>query len=97
MVMCNCGTQASICMSWTNQNPGRRFSRCSHCGFVGWPGHLMCRLSMMIIPGLLLAGRKMLEEISRLEADLEDAMRYKIPLMVWCALFVVFALFTMFG
>ncbi|CAH8307020.1 unnamed protein product [Eruca vesicaria subsp. sativa] len=34
--LCRCAKQTSLAVSWTDDNPGRRFYRCGEHGFVCW-------------------------------------------------------------
>jgi len=34
--LCNCGRATTVVKAWTNENPGRRFFKCSVHGFFNW-------------------------------------------------------------
>ncbi|KAI3467798.1 hypothetical protein Pfo_024461 [Paulownia fortunei] len=57
MLYCHYGKQAQLRISWTNDNPGRRFHGCQNwkrggCDYFVWEDPPMCSRAMTIIPGL---------------------------------------------
>ncbi|KAH7846847.1 hypothetical protein Vadar_018804 [Vaccinium darrowii] len=65
-----CGNQKVLHTSWTDQNPGRRFVKCTNndCNDFGWVDPPMCRRSTQIIPGLLRRINKMEMELQKSKA-----------------------------
>ncbi|GFQ05671.1 hypothetical protein PHJA_002711200 [Phtheirospermum japonicum] len=82
---CNCGRNAVQRTSWTDLNPGRRYTTCSKfreiggCTYFSWVDAPMCDRARHIIPGLL-------RRVNRLEAEVQRKnLREKL---VWVALVV---------
>ncbi|KAL8201073.1 hypothetical protein R6Q57_012412 [Mikania cordata] len=75
MVFCECGKEAIILTSWTNNNPGRRFYGCpdqgSKCRFIGWFDQNQCQRCMDIIMGLLRAKNNFAVENKNLQEQLK--------------------------
>ncbi|CAL8998311.1 unnamed protein product [Prunus brigantina] len=74
--MCCCGKAATIRTSWTDSNPGRRFSMCAAkvretkkgfkgCQFWAWFDPAMCERSKAVIPGLLKSRNKLEKSVAK--------------------------------
>ncbi|KAK6140688.1 hypothetical protein DH2020_025570 [Rehmannia glutinosa] len=87
--MCHCGRNAVKKTSWTDLNPGRRYSACENfrevggCCYFVWIDPPMCTRARQIIPGLLKKVNKLennLKQVNKLENDikqLEDDLKCK--------------------
>ncbi|PQM32635.1 uncharacterized protein Pyn_32818 [Prunus yedoensis var. nudiflora] len=94
--MCWCGKAATIRTSWTDLNPGRRFSMCAAkvretneglkgCQFWAWFDPAMCERSKVVISGLL-------KSQNRLEKSVAKArQREKVVWVILVASWVLFA------
>ncbi|PIN02097.1 DNA topoisomerase [Handroanthus impetiginosus] len=69
--LCYCNRPTLKKTSWTDLNPGRRYSICPQyrenggCNFFSWVDPPMCARSRQIIPGLLKRVNKLESEIAR--------------------------------
>ncbi|KAK8478114.1 hypothetical protein V6N13_032707 [Hibiscus sabdariffa] len=63
--ICRCGLEAKVVVSWTDDNPGRRFygyknyGRESHCRFFAWYDAPLTPRARVVIVGLLRKVKKM--------------------------------------
>ncbi|KAK8661824.1 hypothetical protein V6N13_091416 [Hibiscus sabdariffa] len=63
--ICRCGLEAKVVVSWTDDNPGRRFYDCknyrreSHCRFFAWYNAPLTPRARVVIVGLLRKVKKM--------------------------------------
>ncbi|BFG32530.1 hypothetical protein CerSpe_188040 [Prunus speciosa] len=100
--MCWCGNAATIRTSWTNSNPGRRFSMCAAkvrennkgfkgCQFWAWFDPEMCERSKAVIPGLLKSRNKLEKSVAKAR------QREKVVWVLLVALWVLFASFILGG
>lgn len=94
--MCWCGKAATIRTSWTDSNPGRRFSMCAAkvretkrgfkgCEFWAWFDPAMCARSKAVIPGLLKSRNKLEKSM---------AMARQREKVVWVLLVASWVLFA---
>ncbi|GFQ08223.1 protein smg9, partial [Phtheirospermum japonicum] len=90
---CNCGKNVVQRTSWTDLNPGRRYTTCNKfwevggCTYFSWVDSPMCARALQIIPGLL-------RRVNRLEADIRHKnLREKL---VWVALVVSWSIMYLF-
>ncbi|CAB4264811.1 unnamed protein product [Prunus armeniaca] len=94
--MCWCGKVATIRTSWTDSNPGRRFSMCAAkvretkkglkgCQFWAWFDPAMCERSKAVIPGLLKSRNKLEKSMAKAR------QREKVVWVLLVASWVLFA------
>ncbi|KAL7139503.1 hypothetical protein ABFS83_09G056400 [Erythranthe nasuta] len=82
---CHCGRKLTMKTSWTDLNPGRRYSTCEKyrqvggCYYFAWIDPPMCERARQIIPSLL-------RRINKLEEDLKKKQEMKKWL--WIGMFV---------
>ncbi|WCJ24681.1 hypothetical protein M5689_006621 [Euphorbia peplus] len=74
--ICDCGFEAAVRTSWTNENPGRRFYNCRNngnrirCNYFEWIDDPLDDRAMSIVLGLLRKLDKIEKECARLR-DIE--------------------------
>ncbi|CAB4264157.1 unnamed protein product [Prunus armeniaca] len=93
--MCWYGKAATIRTSWTDSNPGRRFSMCAAkvreskgfkgCQFWAWFDPAMCERSKAVIPGLLKSRNKLEKSVAKAR------QREKVVWVLLVASWVLFA------
>ncbi|KAB2061604.1 hypothetical protein ES319_A10G096700v1 [Gossypium barbadense] len=89
--VCYCGNLAKLNMSWSNDNPGRRFFGCKKfgsgfrkpCRFFTWFDPSLTPRSQIVLLGLSIKVR-----------TLEDAMRRERKTWVLVLVFVILLLFV---
>ncbi|PIN09951.1 DNA-(apurinic or apyrimidinic site) lyase [Handroanthus impetiginosus] len=85
---CHYGNASIVRTSWTNRNPGHRFSSCARskekggCNFFVWNDPPTCARSLEIIPGLL--RRLKIEEAEATKRGKREKILWISLLLSWC-------------
>ncbi|GER39719.1 GRF zinc finger containing protein, partial [Striga asiatica] len=91
---CHCGKSAVKKTSWTDMNPGRRYSTCKNflevggCTYRCWIDPPICARARQIIPGLV-------KRVSMLEGDVchgrcREKILWLVLIVSWLMMFLFF-------